>query len=205
MFHRLTALLVIVAAFAVAQPRAFDCSVIPASQKPPFIEAPSECGGGCYWVGPFNPRPWASRCTEGPKTQNPPVDFVAVYGNPPKAGDFANYQDFQVARDKYSQDLRYFKGIHFPEGLTANDIAASVTYITSYGMGRPVVFEGRYGFMVRFKGIPLPDFELPFVTLKDSPGNVVSTYQMSLFYAGMPVPCSNKHDWTPPAFCQGGN
>lgn len=198
-------LLVLAAALATtlsAQPRVFDCNAIPGSQKPPFVEAPAECGGGCYWVGPFNPRPWGGKCADVTPPSNPPVDFVAVYGNPPKAGDFGNYQEFQRARDKYAQDLKWFKGIHFPDGLTAQDIAASVTYITSYGMGRPVVFEGRFGFMARFRGIALPEFEMPFVTLLESPGNVVSSYQMALFHAGQPVPCSNRHDWTPPDLCK---
>jgi hypothetical protein len=152
-------------------------------------------------VGPFNPRPWSKKCTDAPAPAKLPDGFVTVYGVAPVASDFGNYQNFQIARDKYAQDLKYFKRIGAPEGIDQERLAAAATFIASYGIGEPIVFEGRYGFMSRFVGMKLRDFEVPFVTLYTDPDGVITDYQMALAHAGTPVSFAECHPFTIPRLC----
>jgi len=165
---------------------------VPAEWKHPFgpyRQAPPEYGGEWWYVSPFtSDTPWER---EGkPLGSAPPADFVEVLGPRPHLTD--------PFRGEWDQNLKAWKGVKLPPWLTpAQLIAANETY-KAWGMGNAVVYEGAYGFSVRWPATGHFEFEgearSAIVTMVHWK---VAEYQDFLRNKGLPVP--KPHPFLPPA------
>lgn len=119
----------------------------------PYVEAPPNCGGGWYYVNPFNQTPWQAKCSDFKEpTKDIPEDFKMAYGEYPNPTDYRpNIRNWQAAKDRYEQDLKYFVRIVPSTEITDEATMRNVETLTStWGLGIPIFVEGRYGIIAKF-------------------------------------------------------
>lgn len=166
----------------------------------PYRKAPDERGGAWWLVNPFTTKePWNTQQNFSIADEEVlPDGFVEVFGERPKSEAFhGDVRKFQEARNRYDQDLEYFKRAGEPEwfATTDKDEMAEVTFL-AWGMGAPRYYEGRYGWMGRFSGSQIKDFEAPAWTCLFGAHQLIAGYQMRLISLGI-VP-SRRHPFVPP-------
>lgn len=157
----------------------------------PYRQAPSEFGGKWWLVSPFTGEtPWAAEFPGAvPSGDHAPADFVAVFGErPTRAGG--------AAQLSWDQDLKHFRGVGIPEGLSPEQVAAAGDVFEEWGLGRPVFVEGRYGWSAYFPDSQVEGFQAKPFTAVQAPHLVVARYQIRMSQQGdNPV---ERHPFVPP-------
>lgn len=173
----------------------------------PYRQAPEEYGGEWWLVNPFTgDEPWAKHpellggdaasATEAP-TRQLPEGFEEIFGPEPSAADFANRIDFNRVRNEWEHQLEHFGGTGIPEGFTAEDVEAAQATFEAWGLGEPVFYEGRYGWVARFPNGGVPEFQANPATALLTPHLVVAGYQIRLAQQGSDV--QEQHPFVPPS------
>lgn len=164
----------------------------------PYRQAPEEYGGQWWLVTPFTgEEPWAN--TTFPPAEEPEgvtAEFLSVFGPRPQPEPGRTYWENKAAEIRWEQDLEYFKQTGIPEGFTAEEVQAAGDVLESWGLGRPVFYEGRYGWRAKFPGSSLPGFEASPFTAIEAPHLVVARFQVKLARTGEePL---TRHPFVPP-------
>lgn len=161
--------------------------VPPEWKKPfgPYVQAPAEFGAEWWYVYPFNPEPWKS---EGPVADNAPPDFVAVFGPRPHIRD--------PFYGEWEQNRKAWKGVGLPEWMTQEQLNTANAIFEAWGMGKGVVYEGRYGYSARFPATKKYDFEAAAYNLLNTAHLVVADFQIRSAQEGMPP--AKWHPFVPP-------
>jgi hypothetical protein len=95
----------------------------------------------------------------------------------------------------WERNLEHFKGLGVPEGFTQEQVDAAGAVFEAWGMGRPLFYEGRYGWMAKFPSVEIADFEAgPFAAL-EAPHLVIARYQVALAEEGSEPP--QRHPFVP--------
>lgn len=159
----------------------------------PYRQAPAERGGDWWLVNPFTgSEPWrALEFANGPakaalETEPPPEDFVRIFGPRPET---------RTASAQWEQDLSYFQGTGLPDGFDEAQLEAATAEFESWGLGKPVFYEGRYGWQVRFPDSQLPTFETTASTALLVPHIVIAEHQVRSIQEGLSP--SRYHPWLP--------
>ncbi len=148
----------------------------------PYRQAPAEFGGDWWLVNPFTgSEPWraldfVNNPTAAMETPDAPEDFVRVFGPRP---------DTNTAATQWDQDLSYFQGSGLPDGFDQSQLDAASAQFEAWGMGKPVFYEGRYGWQVRFPDSQLPSFETTASTALLVPHLVVAEFQVREIQEGI--------------------
>jgi hypothetical protein len=157
----------------------------------PWKQAPPEYGGEWWQVwGPFgHPRPWE---IEGqPLASAPPADFVAVLGPRPHRND--------LFYGEWNDNLKDWKGVGLPPWMTQADLDTANEVYGAYEMGKAVVYEGRYGWRLRWPETGHFEFEGDARShiMTGAMHHKVAEFQDFLRNKGLPVP--RPHPFLPPA------
>lgn len=182
----------------------------------PYVQAPAEYGDFHCYVNPFNPQPWLTLTPVDPVVPieaDYPEGFLRIYGKRPSFGDSVGAAnpswDWIAARNQWDLDLKYFVGLGEPDWMSDPEAQASWTeakkVFIAWGMGEPVMFHGRYGFVVTFPDAALKVYEAAPFTAVFSPHNVVARYQTQAVTRGIDfIECSGavsghcRHPFVPP-------
>lgn len=172
----------------------------------PYRQAPPEFGGEWWLVNPFTgDEPWLNQDLANSPATNPaskyaaenlPEDFLQAFGEMPvrRAGDSG--ADFVGRVARWKQDLEFFQRTGIPEGLDEDQIElASATY-EHWGMGRPVFYEGRYGWFARFPESAIPEFEMDAASAVQASHLAIARFQVRMLREGVELP--TPHPFVPP-------
>lgn len=174
----------------------------------PYQQAPEEYGGLWWFVSPFTgPEPWKTQGGPGdapaPAAETLPPGFEEVFGTRPTAGDFpGSYADFVTAKIRWEQDLQHFQEAGIPEGFTEADVELAGDVLEAWGLGRPVFYRGRFGWMARYPDAAIPNYETNASAALDAPHLVVSRFQSALLQDG--VTPEHVHPFVPPVLIPEG-
>lgn len=170
----------------------------------PYRQAPAEYGGEWWYVNPFTGlTPWVTWVTEAPKKQPKlPAGFEEIFGPRPNSNDFHGAPNparaFQDAVNLWEQDLKHFKQAGRPEWVSGNQFDEAAAIFAAWGLGPLKLYEGRYGWMARFPGSKIKNFETSVWEAINYPHLVVPRYQMQL--AGNGVELGERHPFLPAHF-----
>ena len=167
----------------------------------PYRQAPAEHGGEWWYVSPFTgEQPWLSQgvafeaAVAAPPTAT--EEFLAVFGPPPQPSATTSPAHRSTAMAQWLIDLEHFRGAGVPEGFSQEQLERAAAVYESWGLGRPVYYEGRYGWTARFPDSSIPDFEAaPFAAI-ETPHLVVARYQVSAAQRGEAP--AQRHPFVPP-------
>lgn len=168
----------------------------------PYRKAPEEYGGEWWLVNPFTTaEPWKLTApTADPQEEALPEGFVEIFGRRPTAAAFLGTSNpsllFRIARDHWEQDLGHFVRAGLPvwTNEAQYEVAASLT--RNWNMGAPHFYAGRYGWMVRFPGSEVRDFEAAAWTVIFATHQVIAQYQLELIERG--ITPQQQHPFVPP-------
>jgi hypothetical protein len=169
----------------------------------PYRQAPPEHGGEWWLTNPFTgPEPWLTQgygdpfAPTAPEEPEAPPEFLAVFGPRPSAETHPNRLERGAAVADWERNLEHFQGVGLPEGFTEAQLQAAGDLFEAWGMGRPLLYEGRYGWTATFPSAEMPGFESsPFAAL-EAPHLVVARYQIEMTDKGMSP--SERHPFVPP-------
>ena len=115
----------------------------------PYRQAPPEFGGEWWKVNPFTgPEPWRQvEISPEPEIRD---GFTEIFGTRPRASDFSSFRAHKAAELRWEQDLKFFQRSGIPEGYDQAQVELAAGVFEKWDMGRPVFYEGRYGWMARF-------------------------------------------------------
>jgi hypothetical protein len=171
--------------------------------KGPYRQAPAEHGGEWWLTSPFTgPEPWLTQgfgdpyAVAGGDAAEAPPEFLAVFGPRPSAETHPNRMLRGAAVADWERNLEHFQGVGLPEGFTEEQLEAAGALFEQWGMGRPLLYNGRYGWTATFPSAQIPGYEAsPFAAL-EAPHLVVARYQIEMTDRGMNPP--EKHPFVPP-------
>ena len=154
----------------------------------PYKKAPDEYGGEWWQVNPFyGSEPWL-RAVTSPIKPKYPEGFIEVFGERPRTPE-------ELSR--WEQDMKLFKKPGPPEWITPEELDLIEKVTTSWEMGPPKYYEGRYGFQARFpEGVLDEVFEWPARGLQTHTHITVAAYQARMIEKG--IKPKNPHPFTPP-------
>jgi hypothetical protein len=105
--------------------------------------------------------------------------------------------DAFVARlARWKQDLEFFQRIGSPDGADEAQIELASAAYEQWGMGRPVFYEGRYGWLARFPDSVIPEFEMDAASAVEAPHLAIARFQVRLLQQGQDLPAA--HPFVPP-------
>ncbi len=171
----------------------------------PYRQAPAEFGGEWWLTNPFTgEQPWltqtggAGESLPRPAQEIPeaPADFIELFGPPPQANAGTHRLHQSTAMAQWLIDLQHFQGSGLPDGFTQEQADKAGDLFEHWGLGRPVYYEGRYGWKARFPDSGIPGFEASPFTAIEAPHLVVAQYQVSMSQQGMPP--AERHPFVPP-------
>ncbi len=171
----------------------------------PYRQAPPEYGGEWWLVNPFTGNaPWANQTlavsAASPMSkyamQNLPADFLKAFGEMPVRDAGETNADFVGRLSRWKQDLEFFQGTGIPEGLDESQVELASNAYEQWGMGRPVFYEGRYGWSARFPDSAIPDFEMDAASAVQAPHLAIARYQVRLLRQGGEP--ATPHPFVPP-------
>jgi len=151
----------------------------------PYRQAPPDKGGEWWYTDFFTGiTPWVQAAP--PKGADP--EFVKVFGARP------GHQDpfYQEWLDNEEQ----FQGVKLPEWMTQDELDAANEIFVAWGMGKAVIYEGRYGFSARFPETGVYEFEANAYNVKNTPHLVVAGFQIRLAQSGKAP--AKWHPFVPP-------
>ena len=163
----------------------------------PYQQAPPEFGGEWWKVNPFTgPEPWHPVEINSPPELEIPEGFTEIFGVRPEASDFSSSRSFKAAEQRWEQDLRYFQGSGIPDGFDQAQVDLAAGVFEQWDMGRPLFYEGRYGWMARFPDSAIPNFEANVTASLEVSHIVVAKYQTRQLFNG--VTPRVVHPFVPP-------
>ncbi len=171
----------------------------------PYRQAPAEFGGEWWLTNPFTGvAPWITQ-TGGPADGAPgptdgipeaPADFLELFGPPPQLDPQISRLHRSTEMAQWLIDLENFQGTGIPEGFSQEQVDRAADLFESWGLGRPVFYEGAYGWKARFPDSSIPEFEAAPFTAIESPHLVVAKYQIKMTQHGeVPI---ERHPFVPP-------
>ncbi len=173
----------------------------------PYHQAPAEYGGGWWQVSPFTgSEPWknaalqAQRKADGTaataqKQDSYPDGFLEAFPKPERS-QYKSATEFRGAMGRWETDLKYFKQVGTPPGVSEAQINAASDIARQWGLGTPQIYEGRYGWAVRYPESQFPTFETNLNGLMNNIQQTVAQYQVKLIRSGVePV---TRHPMVPP-------
>lgn len=171
----------------------------------PYRQAPEEFGGEWWLTNPFTgSEPWITQTgpvaetATNPAAEAPeaPTAFLELFGPPPQHDPQISRLHQPTAMAQWLIDLENFQGTGIPEGFTQEQVDNASNLFESWGMGRPVFYEGAYGWKARFPDSGIAGFEAAPFTAIESPHLVVAKYQIKMTQQGqMPL---ERHPFVPP-------
>ena len=168
----------------------------------PYRQAPAEHGGEWWLTNPFTgTEPWLTQGFGDPYAEVPEVDdgspeFLAVFGPRPDAQTHPNRLTRGAAVADWERNLEHFGGVGVPEGFSQEQLDAAGELFEAWGMGRPLLYEGRYGWTATFPSAEMQGYEAsPFAAL-EAPHLVVARYQVEMRDRGMEP--AERHPFVPP-------
>jgi hypothetical protein len=172
----------------------------------PYRQAPAEFGGEWWLVNPFTgDEPWANQAeaaspsaspTSKYATENLPANFLQAFGEMPVRRSAESHVEYVGRVSRWKQDLEFFQGTGTPAGLDESQVELASNDYEQWGMGRPVFYEGRYGWFARFPDSAIPDFEMDAASAVQSPQLAIARFQVRLLREGAEVP--TVHPYVPP-------
>ena len=126
----------------------------------------------------------------GPVEEDLPFGFVEIFGSRPQVREYLDTprpsRFHSIAARLWDQDLKYFKQVGLPladgpewASLSQFNLANGVT--EHWGMGKAILYEGRYGWKAQFPDSLLPDLEVPVETFLFNTHFAVVLYQTKLY------------------------
>ena len=161
----------------------------------PYRQAPPEFGGEWWKVNPFTgPEPWRQvEISPEPEIRD---GFTEIFGTRPRASDFSSFRPHKAAELRWEQDLKFFQRSGIPEGYDQAQVELAAGVFEKWDMGRPVFYEGRYGWMARFPDSAIPNFEANVTASLEVSHIVVAKYQTRQLLHG--VTPAVVHPFVPP-------
>jgi len=170
----------------------------------PYRQAPAEFGGEWWLTNPFTgAEPWitqtgAADVAKVPAAEVPeaPAAFLELFGPPPQLDPTISRLHRSTEMAQWLIDLENFQGTGVPEGFSQEQVDRAADLFESWGLGRPVFYEGAYGWKARFPDSSIPEFEAAPFTAIESPHLVVAKYQIKMTQQGS-TPLE-RHPFVPP-------
>ena len=170
----------------------------------PYYQAPAEHGGDWWLVNPFTAsQPWLyqdKRPEEGVATQGfcaalrPETEMDRLHES-----SGAGHRAFQVATVQWEQELRYFKGDgKAGVGRRPEKWPRLRLSMWEWNLGRPMFYEGRFGWMGRFIESKIKDYDSSAWQIINYPHHTVSQYQIRL-YLDHGIRPEKWHPFVPPS------
>jgi len=94
------------------------------------------------------------------------------------------------------QDLEFFQRTGIPDGVDETQVELASAAYEQWGMGRPVFYEGRYGWFARFPDSAIPEFEMDATSAVETSHLAIARFQVRLLGQGAEVP--QAHPFVPP-------
>ncbi len=169
----------------------------------PYRQAPAEHGGTWWLVNPFTvAEPWlqVDSLTQEPPSDAPaaPDDFVAVFGDRPVWDKQVSYQQFKDDLAQWEHDLKYFQQSGVPDGFSEEKIQLAGNLFEAWGLGRPMFYEGRYGWTATFPGAEIENYQAAVFTAIEAPHLVIAKYQLRQIREG--ISPTQQHPFVPGRF-----
>ena len=163
----------------------------------PYQQAPTEFGGEWWKVDPFTgPEPWRPVEISSSSESEIPDGFTEIFGDRPQASDFSSRRAHKTAELRWEQDLKFFQRSGIPEGFDQAQVDLAAGVFEYWDMGRPMFYEGRYGWMARFPDSAIPNFEANVTASLEVSHIVVAKYQTRQLLHG--VTPAVVHPFVPP-------
>jgi hypothetical protein len=172
----------------------------------PYRQAPPEYGGEWWLVSPFTgEQPWLNQDVGGAPAASPaskyaaenlPQDFLQAFGEMPVRRAGESGADFAGRLARWKQDLGFFQRTGIPEGFDESQVDLASAAYEQWGMGRPVFYEGRYGWFARFPDSAIPDFEMDAASAVQTPHLAIAQFQVRLLRQGGEP--ATPHPFVPP-------
>jgi hypothetical protein len=171
----------------------------------PYRQAPAELGGEWWLVSPFTgEEPWlnqemAAVTGTSPSRyalENLPEDFLQAFGEMPLRRGGESAVEFIGRVSRWKQDLEFFQRIGIPDGVDETQVELASAAYEQWGMGRPVFYEGRYGWFARFPDSAIPEFEMDAASAVETSHLAIARFQVRLLGKGVEVP--QAHPFVPP-------
>ncbi|MBI1358334.1 MAG: hypothetical protein GC160_28700 [Acidobacteria bacterium] len=167
----------------------------------PYRQAPAEFGGEWWYTSPFTgEQPWLSQgVATAAQVALPPgatEEFLSVFGPPPQFVPSGSTLQQSTDMAQWLIDLENFHGTGVPDGFTQDQLDAADAVFESWGLGKPVYYEGRYGWKARFPDSSIPNFEAAPFTAIETPHLVVARFQVKAAQQGQ-TPLM-QHPFVPP-------
>jgi hypothetical protein len=129
-------------------------------------------------------------------TENLPAGFQDAFGELPtrRAGESGGEFTGRLAR--WKQDLELFQHGGIPDGFDESQVELAGATYEQWGLGRPVFYEGRYGWFARFPGSAIPEFEMDAASAVGAAHLAIARFQARLLREGGEV--ATPHPFVPP-------
>jgi hypothetical protein len=127
-----------------------------------------------------------------------PDDFVAIFGDRPVWDRETSYQQYKEDLAQWEHDLKYFQQAGVPEGFSEEKIQLAGDLFESWGMGRPLFYEGRYGWTATFPGAEVESYQAAVFTAIEAPHLVIAKYQLRQIREG--IAPTQQHPFVPGRF-----
>ena len=76
---------------------------------------------------------------------------------------------FRAERTQRGHDLAHFHGSGIPEGFSEDKVQLAGDLFEAWGMGRPMFYEGRYGWTATLPGAELENYQSAVFTTIEAP------------------------------------
>ncbi len=180
----------------------FD-SVPESAQWPhgPYKQAPEEFGGEWWLVNPFSgPQPWvrAAEIASGASPADPVQpsdDFLKLFGTRPGRSESSSRGEYIIDTFVWDRELANFGGVGIPDGFTEEQVQEATKAFEPWGMGEPVFYKSRDGWVARFPDSQTPDFQMSPETAIKAPQVTVAVYQVRAILHGVEI--ENRHPLVP--------
>ncbi|MEZ5365573.1 MAG: hypothetical protein R2748_25400 [Bryobacterales bacterium] len=167
----------------------------------PFRQAPHEYGGEWWFTSPFTgAEPWLTQGYGDPygvatdaSAEDVDPAFVAVFGPKPNRETHPNPSLRAAAVADWERNREYFQGVGVPEGFTQEQVDAAGDLYEAWGLGRPLFYEGRYGWTATFP--QAGGFEAAPYAAIEAPHLVVARHQVEMASRGETP--AEKHPFVP--------
>jgi hypothetical protein len=129
-------------------------------------------------------------------TENLPQDFLRAFGEMPSRRTAEDGEAFVARVARWKQDLEFFQRTGAPDGVDEAQAELASAAYEQWGMGRPVFYEGRYGWFARFPDSGIPEFEMDASSAVQAPHLAIARFQVRLLQQGADLP--QAHPFVPP-------
>jgi hypothetical protein len=167
----------------------------------PYKQAPAEFGGEWWLVNPFSgPQPWvrAAEMSAGAgqaETIQPSDDFVKLFGPRPEWTDSSTISERNLKTFVWDRELATFEGVGIPDGFSEEQVRQANEAFAPWGMGEPVFYKSRDGWVARFPNSLTPEFQISPETAIKAPQVTIAVYQVRAILRGVEI--GSRHPLVP--------